>query len=780
MTHASISSCLAVVLLVLLTAPLPAQDPAPAPSGVVDAEPMTRAPARVRWTGPGDDEDLRIPEHPPMDEIPPMPLQDPLYFIGPPERSVESDGGPGVALSYDAGTGTLIEHEVADRASGVESESADGYVPVREAFDGETPTQRGFGTMTEVGNDATFPWRMNVKLVMRFVDSGGTDQFFVCSGTMADWETVLTAGHCIYAFSPNGITINDWAEEVWVYPGWNGNGALAQGRDDRIQHFGVGWGNQYRAFTGWTVDGNWDWDMGLIRIRRAVGALTGWFGWRVDDDCSVIQSRTYHLASYPAEGCGTTGLHNGRDMYYWTGDYDGCSANVQQLELDTTAGCFTAQWGGMSGGGSYAIADSGARHVHAVVSNSNNATFANHTRMWAGFRDAMQDFEETSRGSVFDLQVLRARYIGNTVQAGGTIEGDDYVLVNATDADELQRTYSITHYLSTNDIISNLDTELRSETVTWDFDARQDINVNTTGLQYPVPIDLPSGDYFIGTVLTTSDGNSNNNATTGWDTHPVTVQAVTDLVAESVTPRDSTVFLDGFLDVDYRYRNQGASSSGPASVEIRASTNSIISATDALLASFSDTWLAGTTTRTDSATVSLPDNLEPGTYYIGLVTSSGDDVDSSNNAVASSFPITIIGRADLAAAGIGTANAAFQQGDSVSFSFEIENQGLGDSGPFDYRVVLSSDGVFTALDHVVDEWSHGGLAPGESTGTLTSSLTLDPATIAPGEYVLGLIVDSGAHETDLADNETGSASISVSANCSPGADCLLFEDSFEN
>jgi hypothetical protein len=780
MNHASISSCLPAVLLVLLAAPLWAEDPVPAPSGVVDAKAATRMPASVRWTGPGEDEDLRIPEHPPMDEIPPMPLQDPLYFIGPPERSVESDGGPGVALSYDAGTGTLIEHEAADRASDVESESGDGYNPVREAFDGETAGTRGFGTMTEVLNDAAFPWRRNVRLVMRFVDSGGNDRFFGCSGSMADWETVLTAAHCLYAFSPNSITINDWAEEVWVYPGWDGNGALAQGRDDRIQHFGVGWGNQYLAFTGWTQDANWDWDMALIRVRRAVGALTGWFGWRWGDGCSLIQSRSYHLASYPSEGCGTTGLHTGRDMYYWNGSYDGCSGNVQQLELDTTPGCFTAQWGGMSGGGSYLITDSDSRQVHAVVSNSDNATFANHTRMWEGFKDAMLTFEQDSRGSTFDLQVLRARYIGNTVQAGGTIQGDDYVLVNATDADEPQRTYSITHYLSTNDIISNLDTELRSETVTWDFDARQDINVNTTELQYPVPIDLPGGDYFIGVRLNSSDGNADNNSTTGWDTHPVTVQAVTDLVAESVTPRDSTVFLDDFLDVDYRYRNQGASSSGLSSVEIRASTNSIISSADALLASFSDTWVSGTTTRTDSATVSLPDDLEPGTYYIGLVTSSGDDVDSSNNAVASSFPITIIGRADLAAAGIAAASAAFQQGDSVSFSFEIENQGLGDSGPFDYRVVLSADGVFTALDHVVDEWNHGGLAAGESTGTLTSSFTLDPATIAPGDYLLGLIVDSGAYETDLADNEASSTSMSVAANCSPGADCLLFEDSFEN
>jgi V8-like Glu-specific endopeptidase len=775
--------CLCIgAVLVLAAFPVAADEPVTAAPGFVDAMPSARGSEHPRWTGPGDDEILRIPQHPPIEEIPPMPLQDPLYSMGPPPAEDESDGGAGMALSYDAGSGTLREHAPAPARGDSEtgSGSADGYDPDGGAFDFRDVSPRGFGTMTEVFDDSAFPWRMNVKLVMRFVDSGGTDRFFGCSGTMADWETVLTAGHCIYAFSPGGFTINDFAEEVWVYPGWDGNATLAQGRDDRIQHYGVGWGNQYMAFTGWTQDGNWDWDMGLIRVRRAVGALTGWFGWRWGDSCSVIEARTYNLASYPAEGCGTAGLHNGSDMYFWSGGYDGCSGNVQQLELDTTPGCFTAQWGGMSGGGSYLITDDDARQVHAVVSNSNNATFANHTRMWESFKDEMLTFEQNSRGSVFDLQMLRARYLGNTVQAGGSIEGDDYLLVNPTDADEPQRSFSVTHYLSSNDVISSFDTELRTESVTWDFEPRQNLNVNTTGTQYPIPIDLPSGDYFIGALLTSSDGNSSNNSSNGWDSHPVTVQAVTDLVAQLITPQDSTAFLDGFLDVDYRYRNQGASLSSSPTVEIRASTNSIISSSDRLLGSFTDSGLSGTTTRSDSATLSLPDDLAPGNYFIGLITDSSDDIDSGNNTVSSVSSISILGRADLSANDITVAASAYEQGDSIAFSFEIENQGLGASGSIDYRIVLSRDVILTSQDLVVEQSNHPGLASGESTGSLSSSFVLDPGTISPGEYRLGLIVGSGNHESDLADNELVSNVITVAANCSPGEPCIVFEDGFEN
>lgn len=764
--------------LVVASGLLRADEPAPALTGFADARPTGVQSDRIRWSGPVDDAEQRTPGHPPIDEIPAMPFPDPAL-------RTPGVSGPGRAVEFDAGRAEEIEWKSEQRtgqedeldASLGEGGGADGYRSPFGVWTSEGSGLRSFGTMTEVGDDSAFPWRRNVKLVMRFVDNGGTNRFFVCSGSMADWETVLTAGHCIYAFSPGGFQINDWAAEVWAYPGWDGNGQLRS--DQIIQHFGVGRGNQYRAFTGWTENANFDWDMGLIRIRRAVGALTGWFGYRWGDSCSTIRSRRYHLASYPAESCGTTGLHNGRDMYYWTGDYDGCDLNVQQLELDTTAGCFTAQWGGMSGGGSYLRTETDNRRVHAVVSNSDNATFANHTRMWENFKDSMLNFEAGSRGSTFDLQLLRARYLGNAVQAGESLEGDGYLLVNATDADEPNRSYSITHYLSTNDTISTLDTALRTESTSWDFEPRQTLTVNNTGIFYNVPIDVPSGTYFIGAELNSSDGNSGNNDGTGWDAQQITVQGVADLVAELVDPQTGTVFIEEFLDVDYRYRNRGGERSDTVQVKIQLSVNSTISDFDTLLASFTDSGLDGQAIRADSALVGIPFSVEPGAYYLGLMVESTGDVDSGNNSVAASIPIDVVGRSDLRAVSIAASNSSYQQGDTVSYAFEIANVGAGESGPFDYRVVLSRDSVLTDLDPVVAGFSNVGLAPGDTTG-LSASFTLDPGTIAPGEYVLGLIVDPGNHENDLGDNEDVSATITVTENCAAGAVCLMFEDSFEN
>ena len=82
--------------------------------------------------------------------------------------------------------------------------------------------------------------------------------------------------------------------------------------------------------------------------------------------CGTIQSRTYNNFSYPAENCPLPGLHNGRDMYYWSGSIDDCPGN--QLHLDTGGGnCYDTVWGGMSGSGMYYISD-GNRYVHAVCS----------------------------------------------------------------------------------------------------------------------------------------------------------------------------------------------------------------------------------------------------------------------------------------------------------------------------------------------------------------------------------------------------------------------------
>ena len=115
---------------------------------------------------------------------------------------------------------------------------------------------------------------------------------------------------------------------------------------------------------------DFNYDIGIVALDRPVGLLTGWYGWTTGGTCGFWQATLVTNVSYPAESCGTAGLHNGRDMYSWSGNFDSCPAS-NRLGLNTLPGCFRAVWGGMSGSGVSYTDAGGNRLVHAITSTSN-------------------------------------------------------------------------------------------------------------------------------------------------------------------------------------------------------------------------------------------------------------------------------------------------------------------------------------------------------------------------------------------------------------------------
>jgi len=716
----------------------PDQTP-PAEPGHAIAQPD--APERAPlWRDQADDMELLPAGHPPFDQIPPMPMPEPGDGV--------PGGGPGVPITYDAETGRITEYPLYEPSGEVGGEGAGYVAPFGEWLD-ERWAPAGFGSMSEINAVGSDPWRRNAKAVIRFVDESGSDRFFVCSATMADAETVLIAGHCIYAHDVTGPDINDWAREIWVYPGWDGVGNQFSPPDGIIETYGYARGTFFGAFTGWTVDENFDWDMGLARVDRAAGMLTGWFGWAWGFGCGTIQGRTYHNAAYPSEGCGAPGLHNGRDMYYWFGGIDSCPGN--QMQINTTPGCFTALWGGMSGSGVYYFNDNDDRLVHGVASNSNRTTIGRYAKMWESFKDFMIDFENDSRGSALDLQMLQARYQGSAVTAGQSIAGDRYVVTNPTNNNPGTATYSVTHYLSTNSNISTADTALLSESFSFNYAPMQSTTVNNTGINYTIPINTPSGDYFMGAILDTSDANNNNNDGDLWDAHAVTVNGVADLVAQSVSPNGSQGFLGETIGVDFSFRNQGGDPSNTASVEVRLSTNSTITQSDPLLGTFTYAGLSGGQTVSDSRTVTVPTNVGTGARFIGIIVDSSDDVDSSNNAAASRSTVQIDGRADLVADFIDAGAGPVPPGGNLPVRFAVGNEGLGSSGAYTVEVRASLNDFISDGDPLLRTFNMSSLSPGATTGTVNTTVTI-PNDLAPDSYFIGMIVEPGAFENDTSDN----------------------------
>ncbi|MEZ6243202.1 MAG: GC-type dockerin domain-anchored protein [Phycisphaerales bacterium] len=572
--------------------------------------------------------------HPPIDQIPPMPI--PLVLEIPPQTGPAIDTGAPVMYDAQTGVETILPTRPSSRLDGERMAGFNGADLAQSMAD---YAPRGFGSMSEIGTPGSFPWRMNCKLVMRFVDSGGNNRYYVASGTMADPETVLTAGHCVYAHSPNGVVIEDWAEEIWVYPGWDGAGSLP---DSFADNWGEARGTSFGSWTGWTVNESFDWDMGLVRVTRAVGMLTGWFGWQWTTNCPTS---FYNNASYPSESCGS-GLHNGRDMYYWSGTWDSCPGN--QLQLNTGGGCFDTVWGGMSGSGAYQI-DGDSRYVLGVCSNSNRNDVGRYCKMWEAWKNYMEDFKDGSRGSTFDLQALNARYSTSVITAGNSITGE-FDAPNPTNADPGSNTYYFRHYLSTNDFISTGDTNVGGQ---WNYSANygpvQNLHINPHS--FTIPLSTPSGNYYLGVLLDpATDAFDSNDNTETWDSFPITVNGVADLVAQSVSAPSGVYQPGQNINVNFSTHNQGGDPSNSITVDFRLSLNNIISTGDVPLGTQVYSGLSGNGTLSTSSLRTIPGSIAPGTYYVGIIVSASDDVNSANNTVASIGTITVQNcPADLAA-----------------------------------------------------------------------------------------------------------------------------------
>ncbi|NRA31587.1 MAG: hypothetical protein HRU11_15165, partial [Parvularculaceae bacterium] len=380
------------------------------------------------------DQRVHIP-HPPIDEIPEMPMPEP---VAPGVTPMHLN--PSTVTFHDALTGETYEKALpfhTGAESGVSAEPE--YHGYNNLIDTSIENSRSFGNMSITGGLTTLPQSYNVKLVMRFTDTGGVQRWFVCSGSMQDPGVVLSAAHCVYARTPNGLTINDWADIVYVYPAWDGdsnNGQFsAPDGDEVIQNFGYAFGTSFIAGTNYINNGDFDADIGCIRLSRGssrnVGALTGYYAWAWGFSCGDIQSRSYNNFSYPTENCPTPGLHTGLDMYYWNGTIDSCPGN--QLQLNTGGNCLDTVWGGMSGSAMYYI-DDGTRRAHAVCSNSNRTTSGRYAKLWETFTNDMVDFENNTRGNTLDIEPMRFRPRGSSTVLQGQAMDDsfDVTMVNAT------------------------------------------------------------------------------------------------------------------------------------------------------------------------------------------------------------------------------------------------------------------------------------------------------------------------------------------------------------
>jgi hypothetical protein len=718
--------------------------PKDVPDGPVPSVQATEAAA----TGPvvfrvSPDLPAAVPNHPPIGLIPPKPMPEMV-------RSAPASSGPGGAVIHDSRTGKTWTFPSTAAAG------ADGGVVLGGGYsgpDGPDPapgdvvrpaTLSGSMTLISTALRAMDPWRMNAKLVLRIGSS-----YFVCSGTMRDARTVLTAGHCV-----NDGGGGPWADEIWVYPGWDGAGSILP-PSSIINPYGWAYSTTFGSWTGWTVDGDFNYDVGIVALDRGVGFLTGWFGWAYGGSCPGFwTTTTVNNASYPAQACGEPGLHNGLDMYYWYGTFDSCP-DTNRLGLTTTPGCFNAIWGGMSGSGAYYI-DSGSRYVHGICSTSNRSTYAEYQRQF----QAWVDWNNTGfiptygRGSTFDLEALDMN-AGATVVPAGSSVSLDHLAVNGTDG-TANGTWTFRVYLSTNDNVETTDTLLATQYYDWDFGGLGSVRVNMGGIT--IPSNTPPGNYYLGVIYDSStDGNPANNDTDGWDAVAITVTKpdldVTVFTApSSVQPGES-------ITVPNTVQNIGNASSGDFRVGIYFSSDSTCNTSDTLLASRAVGSLGPGGSSAANTMVTVPVGAGLGTRYLCAIADDlGQVAETSESNNSETVSISVV-QPDLTVSAL-SAPAKTSPGASITATATVTNGGTAGAGASRLGFYLSGDATCTTGDTFLGSRAVPALAAGASSAGGTGLII--PAATPLGSYFLCAIADDlGAVAESSEANNTRSSALSV-------------------
>ena len=149
---------------------------------------------------------------------------------------------------------------------------------------------------------------------------------------------------------------------------------------------------------------------------------------------------------------------------------------------------------------------------------------------------------------------------------------------------------------------------------------------------------------------------------------------------------------------------------------------------------------------------------DPGTYYYGAcVDPVADESDTANNC-STGVLVTILGGPDLIVERPGVSDSNPQPGDFVTFSATVTNQGGVRSGSAELLVYQSSDRTINARDTLVGTIRLPGYDPGRPT---TESIRIRVPS-NPGIYYYGACVRPLSNETDMTNNCSGSATLTVS------------------
>ena len=158
---------------------------------------------------------------------------------------------------------------------------------------------------------STYPFCTHAHLIITFPDGAQ----FIGSATMIGRHHAITCGHCVYSKANGG-----WARSIQFNAGQN----------DGTLPFGTAWVTRFFSFTGWTNDGNRDWDCALLILNQDLGDRTGWLGLTNKND-STLKSSNVNVTGYPGD-------KGGQQMWGATANVVGVTTHLLTYNVYTNGG----------------------------------------------------------------------------------------------------------------------------------------------------------------------------------------------------------------------------------------------------------------------------------------------------------------------------------------------------------------------------------------------------------------------------------------------------------
>jgi glutamyl endopeptidase len=212
---------------------------------------------------------------------------------------------------------------------------------------GEPPpapeTVHGPDDRTRIPNTAEYPWRAIASLLITARDNSA----WVGTAWFVSPRTLVTAGHCVYIKNSQVPGRDGWVSRIDVMAG----------RDGMVLPFGSVTSTSFHSVTGWTENGDENYDLGVIVLPVPLGDTVGVFGIGSYPDAELA-NLPVNVSGYPGDKVNAeTGTQwfdgqevahlNGRKVFYDIDTVGGQSgAPVFRIEDGNRIGIAIHAYGG--------------------------------------------------------------------------------------------------------------------------------------------------------------------------------------------------------------------------------------------------------------------------------------------------------------------------------------------------------------------------------------------------------------------------------------------------